>query len=1258
MFLKEITIEGFKSFARKTRLELGKGVTTIVGPNGCGKSNVVDAIRWVLGEQSPKALRGGKMFDVIFAGTEKLPPSEVCQVVLLFAECEGALGTELNEVEVARRLTRQGDSTYFLNRKVCRLKDIQELFMDTGVGRVSYSFMVQGQIDQILSNNPSERRIIFEEAAGISRYKTQRAEALGKLSQVEQNLVRIQDVVREVCKQMETLKRQAIKAIKFQNFKHRLAHLELAHMGYTYLVKAQIRTTLEKNVAILMDDVDSIRTRLEKAELDISEQKRERKSFYEKLQFLQQEFFDVKSKKEHLSNELDLAQMRQKDTQARLEFLLEQGGSMDEQIEALEVAARESQNTKRLEVERFEAFEGALEEKTKAVEAVENELRATEKSFIDLQKEKISLEEAINRQRLSCSRIEVEIESSQSRQAESLQKQSHLAEEKQKAELCLETMEFELSIQEKAARKAEVLFNEAKEILKTCSQTYQKAITQEQEKKQLVEKMHAQLSILEALQAKLEGFSEGSKALLKGKLGGGFSKEDFLLLTEGLVVKEGYCTAIESFLGNAFDAVALSEEINSLNVVDALEKKKFGKTCLHLFVPLKTLSAQNTVPKEFLRAIEVITVCSKDLKTRWDCVLDGCFIVETLESFLTYWLANPSFSFRFVATRKGELLDARGFLFVPSHSSNRSAHHNFIERTSQIRKLKLEVSKETKVLLSFSKEATEAKQALEKAESELETIRSSWNESLQKLSTTKVQAQEAQRRLESINLQVQKNDQQLDSQVQLATSSTEKLQTTQAQLEALLLKFKTLQTSLAETECKVNSIRQLRDQKREILAEFRVELAEKRQKLNSLTQNLSVTESKYHDSLNQKKNNEKEISLLQEGIKKFSNQIECAGTQIEEITTTISELSKGLETHKNHLESIEVAILELEKGLSQERSFLHSKEQSLSKDQVALEKVRSELSFVTEKMLTEYQKEISEVNWQEELSLAEQPFKFSLNVQNLFETESIFTTEEKHLFNNNFLKAEGSVEWGLLESETVQLKAKIKSMGAVNLIAVDEYAELSERYRFLTEQCEDLTASQKQLLEAIEKINETSERLFRETFQKIRQNFQFTFDALFGGGSADLQLEEESKDFLDAGIHIVACPPGAKLKNLSLLSGGQKTMTAVALLFAIYKVKPSPFCVLDELDAPLDDANIGRFTTMLREFTRYSQFLVISHNKRTIAASDALYGVTMQEKGVTELISMKFKNINEKESKRVIPVLEKTAPTKEEISPKQPSSIV
>ncbi|PXA03145.1 chromosome segregation protein SMC [Coraliomargarita sinensis] len=1223
MYLKEIVISGFKSFADRTRFDLRPGVTAVVGPNGCGKSNIVDAIRWVLGEQSAKALRGASMQDVIFEGTDKRKALPTCEVALTFTDCEAELGTQFNEVEISRRVTRDGGSDYYINGKVSRLKDIQRLFANTGVGRVSYSFMLQGQIDQILSTNPAERRTIFEEAAGITLYKAQRKEALNKLALVDANLARVTDVIEEVSRQIGSLKRQASKALRYQRLKHRLTHLDLSFNAYRY---AQLNESIESvatRAEELKKKLESHTESLESDESVLTEKKVTRAELAHKMEELQQRVYALRSEKENAENQSEFSGIRAKDLENRIvEFKKEISELEAQKTELAEKAKSETEN-KQMHLGVVDDSDRIFRDRNNDLVAAQEKLGEMEAELQNRRQEVLHAENRINRARSQCTTLEVDLKTYQVKHASLTENILTLKEEAKSLEQALSEIQRLLAKRRAEQTASEAAVEQARNDSREIVGQFRGLQERIQEQDRGIARKTAQLNVLEGLQAKFEGFGEGAKAILGDKLGDIVSKDAVTILSKELKVDPAYTGALEALLGSSVDALYIGDAAKALSVIGKLDSALLGRACLQVSVDAAAKAGVKDLPDGLVAAGSVIQARHESVESPVQSLLRDCYFAENLESFIEFWKANPEFHFLLVATKNGELIDCRGLIHGGKDSGQKSS--SLLEREAEIRKLRTEIEAERKQLNALREEASALEDKRNAAEATVEEQRQRQGELASEVSGLVAEERNQQQKIEQNARNRSESEDELAKLDAKHGDSVKELETAREDLAAAEKGLGDARQNGTDLEEEINRAREVRDQKREALADVRLELAEKKQRLESADRALSEVQRETANLQHRILRRNQEIDTLNEQIEEFKQTSSAEQAKTEELEKTLAVATEQLDTDREKVKKLDAEIAEIDGGLAGRRSEGRNFDQEMTKLEVRLAEERSQLGFIQSTAQDDYQTELSEIDWKAELWEANIEFEKRVNLDDLDDPDKIAAQPkgERRDPNEEELAEMDRTDWSAIEEEVGELKGRIANMGPVNLDAISEYADLKERHDFLKGQSEDLWNSKNKLVETIDEINETSQTLFRDTFEQVRKNFAFTYEKISGGGESDLQLVD-SEDPLESGIEIIARPPGTRLKSVTLLSGGQRTMAAVALLFGIYMVKPSPFCVLDEIDAALDDANIGRFCDTLHGFTDKSQFLIITHNKRTISNADTVFGVTMPEKGVSTLLSMRF----------------------------------
>ena len=1258
MYLKALKLHGFKSFADPTTLKFEPGVTAVVGPNGCGKSNIADGIRWVLGEQSAKALRGGKMQDVIFEGADTRKPAQLCEVSLLLTDCEKQLGSEFHEIEIMRRVHRDGQSEYFFNGQACRLKDIHKLFMDTGVGRTSYSIMAQGQIDQILSSKPEERRAVFEEAAGITKYKSQRREAMNKLALTEQNLARVADVVAEVSRQIGSLRRQASKALRYKRLNHRLRHLALAWSGHQH---AQISATLgelDAKVQSLRTEADTRRHDLETQQSALEEKKAQRGRLNQRVQDAQQAVYDLRSQKEAAENQANLAQIKRNGLEDRLESSRNNLGELEMQLREVSEKADSGAQDKEEQLTLLGTSDDVYQQRNRELAIAEGELSKLEQELQQAKFQLLQLDSTVARLRTDCSGYEVD-------QKTSVHKHDALAQEleqvrQQSTSAAQLASELEVRVEEALAEKSRA-HNEvvsAQQTIATLTGEFREAQRKQQEIDRALAQRTARLRLLQQLQEKWEGFGEGAKAILQGRLDNALAGAKALPITQGLEIKPDCARAVEAILGAAAEAISVSDMATAQRILTQLEAEEIGSVVLHVGEAISG-NAQNAEFPAFLQPATTALV-NTDPTHPAVSVLGSCYLTDDLPAFLEYWKANPHFSFLAVAARKGDLVDRRGLVYGGYRNSKKAAN-SIVQREIDLRETARALAEDQKahdeqrlVIDGINGRLTEAEQSLEAKRAEVLTV-------TQNVAAVQAEQRNAQRTLDEITQRIERMEREVASLEVARNEAHERWEKAQTGLREAETSTAAQREKIQQLETRLGEIRTDRDVKRESLAQARLELAEHRQKVEVLDRGL--------DEMQRRRQRLSELLVQrQQEIEVWSEQIAELENESAAQRSRAAELVESLTVAQQQVEAVRVELVELERGISAVEGTQHGLRQQtesahneLSRHEVKLAENRQRVEFLIEEVRREFSTEISTIDWKMQLWRSEdepeglQPLDLDEDEDGTAASEPVAETpaasgeasegqsadsaaaaaepapikrrrkkkEPRGEPTEQDLAALEQTDWTAIKSEVDALRQRLNGMGAVNLVAIEEYAELKQRHDFLKAQIDDLTNAKTDLLEAIDEINQTSQQQFEVTFEQIKKNFEYTFQTLFGGGRAALELIA-AEDILESGIEIVAQPPGTKLKSITLLSGGQKTLTAVALLFALYMVKPSPFCLLDELDAPLDESNIGRFTNLLGKFVDNSQFIIITHNKRTVSAAQAIYGVTMEERGVSKTVSMRF----------------------------------
>ncbi|MBW8782767.1 MAG: chromosome segregation protein SMC [Verrucomicrobia bacterium] len=1273
MHLKALKLHGFKSFADPTTLRFEPGVTAIVGPNGCGKSNVADAIRWVLGEQSAKALRGGKMQDVIFEGADTRKAAQLCEVSLLLTDCEKQLGSEFHEIEIMRRVFRDGGGEYFFNGQPCRLKDIQKLFMDTGIGRTSYSIMAQGQIDQILSSKPEERRAVFEEAAGITKYKSQRKEALAKLTLTDQNLVRVADVVAEIGRQIGSLRRQASKALRYKKLAWRLRHLALAHHGFHHAQVSGNLAQLEEQVIQLRAAAETRRTHLQQQQSALEEQKARRTRLNQRVQEAQQAVFDLRSEKEQAENAANLSQIKRSGLTDRLESSRANLGELEMQLHELSSQVDTGSQDKQLQLTLLGGSDAVFQDRNRELAVVEAELTKLEQELQQTKFQLLQFESNVARLRTDCSSYEVDQKTSAHRH-ESVAGELEQVRQQQASAAQL-AAEFSARVEEASVAKARA-HQETQDVqiqIGDLTREFRDAQKKLQDIDRQLAQRTARLKLLQQLQEKFEGFGEGAKAVLQGRLAASLGDGKPLPITHGLEVRPDAARAIEALLGSAVEAITVADVATAQKIIAQLETEQIGAAVLQIPGLKSQIAGPDSLPAGLTSAASALL--NLDAGHPAAALLGACYLADDLNAFLDFWQANPGFTFLAVATRKGEVVDRRGLVFGGYAKKNNAS---LLQREIDLRETAKGLADDQKQHDDQKAFIDGLNARLAEAETTLEAKRAEVLEASQQLATVQSEERNAQRSLEEIGgraVRMESELQGLEAQRNETQARFDRAQTALAEAAAAVEHGR---ARIHEMETRITELRTDRDGKRETLAQARLELAERRQKVEVLDRGIADMERRRAQLSEILVQRQQEIEVWSEQIGQLEQESASQRARAGQIVETLAVAQQQVEQIRIELADVEREIGGVENSQDGIRTDAEKAQSELGRCEVQLAQSKSRAQFIEEDVQREFQIRVGQYDWRallwrseddppdlkpldldddedEEADSAgreaspkppERAAQASATSESAFVSpdaagapgESALPADEATSApvkrrkkkgpkpdptEEDLAALEGSTRWDDVKAELDALRQRLAGMGAVNTAAIEEYAELKQRYDFLKAQSDDLNNAKADLIKTIDEINATSMQQFQITFDQIKKNFVYTFQTLFGGGVANLELVL-TDDILESGIEITAQPPGTKLKSITLLSGGQKTLTAVALLFALYMVKPSPFCLLDELDAPLDESNIGRFTDLLKKFVNESQFIIITHNKRTVSAAQAIYGVTMEERGVSKTVSMRF----------------------------------
>lgn len=1177
MYLKSIEVQGFKSFANKINFEFHNGITGIVGPNGSGKSNVADAVRWVLGEQRIKQLRGSKMEDVIFAGTENRKPLGFAYVAITLDNADHSLAIDFDEVTVSRRIFRSGESEYMINGSVCRLKDISELFYDTGIGKEGYSIIGQGQIDKILSGKPEERRELFDEAAGIVKYKKRKAMTQKKLEDEQANLVRVSDILSELEKQVKPLEIQSEKAREYLKWKEELKKddiqlflQELAEIKEKTDALEEKRTIVEQDLNSTKDTFEQTKQEYEQLELSIEsvtaqieEKKNElnkielvKEKYLGEVKLLQEQIHSIQQNQSHVEERIAAVNKKQGELTAEKEGLLK-----DKQD--LEKTLREADETRKGEYD-------ALEEIRETIENLTGEIEDAKQEIIELLNQKSAVKTKIQRYDTMLEQINI-------RKAEIHQKLIQYSSDKASQDKVIEEFRTEVqTIDGEIARlsgQQQNLQDSAKEASKTLGELEKQA----KELSMEFQRNRSKLETLKNITERYEGYGNSIRKIMELKE----QKNGIVGVVADIIkVDKKYEVAIETALGGNIQNVVTDTETTAKELIEFLKKNKFGRAT---FLPLSSIANRTGFSNERVfteqgvlgLACDVVKI-KKEYEAIAKYLLGRIVVVDHIDHALVI-ARKYGYSFRMV-TLEGELLNVGGSLSGGAFKNT----SNLLGRRREIEEIEAAITKAQKQSQECDEKIKSVKADMLAAQDEAAKVNQVLQQQYLLQNTVRMKLHQASQKQEELNTSFE--DFKRESS-EIGHQITD-LKENNHELNQELKTYEDLNTALEE------KIRTLTGQ-----------LEEEKRKEQTQTQKVEQTKLGFME-MNQK------ISFISENIKRIHLEIEAGKEELQSIGSGVTNAKDEILKKEQEIASINSAMeksQEANTSLNAAMEECYRKKEDMQKEHKEFFGKREQLS----ERMNQLDKEL---------------FRFGAQLEKLEEQRD---TQIDYMWNEYELtykmalelKEESAGKIAELKKHIAGLRSKIKALGDVNVNAIEEFKEVNERYTFLKAQHDDLVAAEKSLLQIIEELDVGMRTQFTEKFAQIRVEFDKVFKELFGGGKGTIELNED-EDILEASISIISQPPGKKLQNMMQLSGGEKALTAISLLFAIQNLKPSPFCLLDEIEAALDDSNVSRYAKYLHKLTKHTQFIVITHRKGTMEASDRLYGITMQEKGVSTLVSV------------------------------------
>ena len=1181
MYLKRLELQGFKSFADKTVLEFMPGITSVIGPNGSGKSNISDAIRWVLGEQSMKSLRGSKSLDIIFAGTQNRKSLGFAEASLVFDNTDGTLPIEYSEVIVTRKIYRSGETGYYINKTPCRLKDVLELFMDTGIGKDGYSIIGQGKIDEILSNKSEDRRHIFEEAAGIVKYRVRKAESEKKLEHTKVNLLRINDILSEIETNIEPLKLQSEKAKKYLNLREELKNIEIGLFLYNIEKYKKDLEEIVKDEEIYKEQCNEEEGRLERIKALKEELKNEIDSLTLKIEEMSNLGFESQKEIEMLNSDINVSNTRIANNTENSERFKNEIEELQKRIEELDEEKKQKEEKKEnLKINRVK-FENELKEKeeelakiTKKLSSKELEIEEHKKRVEENTDKRYELQSNINEQEINYQNYEKRQEQIKNEIRTNI---SELDSTRLKKEDISKDF-YEID------NKRNALLSQLNEINEKRQEADKKVKEYDHNINMLSSEMRikdSKLKFLIETEKEKEGYIKSVKMLLKDcenikELGKGMHG----VLANVIEVPEEYQTAIEMCLGASLQNIVTDTEEDAKKLVEHMRKNNLGRGT---FLPISSVKGKKLDKikgheKGFIGIASDLIKYDKKYAQIVLNLLGRTVIADNMETAIKMSKQN-SYAFRII-TLEGDVINPSGAITGGSVTKKTV---NILGRSREIEKLEKEVANLKTKIEKLEKEKIEYENGVEdilegasSLEKELQEIEINYatgkqkiiaiDENITRIETRLNKLKEEQKRLEEQKEEALQNKEKFEKMCETISEENEKLtkiitefaelnKDNQKYVDDLNFDITNLKISVSSFDESENSIQELQERINTEIENTNKSIQNKKEQIEQIKQ----------DNFNL----EKTIEEIKEKIKQIKETVKNSGSKIEELKEQRIEKNKKLASQEDEITS--------------KFKIIEDLKSQIVKIDVKKTKTEDEINEIINKMWEEYE-----------------------------------------LTPNNVVDYKKPDNIQLTQKKVKELRNALKELGSVNIDSIEEYKNLKERYDFMCEQRVDLENTMAKLRKVITEMTGIMKEQFSEKFKLINKNFAEVFKELFGGGTASLKLEDE-ENILECGIEITVQPPGKKLQNMMLLSGGEKAFTAIALLFAILKINPAPFCVLDEIEAALDDVNVYRYAEYLKKFAKDTQFLVITHRKGTMEAADTVYGVTMEESGISKLLSIKLK---------------------------------
>ncbi|AGH95922.1 chromosome segregation protein SMC [Pseudobdellovibrio exovorus] len=1193
MRIKKLELIGFKSFKDRTVIQFDAGITGVVGPNGCGKSNIVDALMWVMGDQSAKDLRASAMTDVIFAGAEGYAPLGMCEVSLTLENDGGPFPAKYlkhSEIMVTRKLHRNGEGEYFINKEPARLKDVQEIFMDTGAGSKGFSIIAQGMIGKIITAKPEDRRMLIEEAAGITKFKARKKESQRKLISTDQNLVRLQDIIGELKRQIDSLQRQAQRAERYRNIKTQIEDLELwlSSAQYVNLKQAadeaqrifdeaqSIEVGSEANLASMQSELETLKLSVLEQEKAVEAKQQDFYNFQTSVQKKEMEIQELRFELEQAKRNEQMTGNILSEQKARHELLARDLSFLVEQADTLKIESEELAADSMLKSEAFSSAQARYSQ-------IDTELTEKRRQQIALGQS----ESALDAQTQSFLGRKSELESSQAEEEITLNElRETLHDFEGRRRKVLNQLEQERQLQMDLSSDV-TAFETNKKIL--TEQLQQKQV-EVQDFKDNLNETASRLYGLENLAANFEGFEEGVKQVMlwsKAKSvemhADGTVSEFFKPVSEVVEVPADYEIAMEAALGSKLQMLLSQKPDTAVEAVDHLKSQNSGRSSFYSNDGHYIKHLQGN-PKSETGVIDLLknVVNSNEIyQSKVSEILDGVAIVDSIRTALRL---RPNYKGWTFVTMDGDTLSADGVL---TGGSKDSAESGVLKRRREIKELSDKKNE-------WAGKLALATAALKKVEEQLANVVSDFEGAQQRRIEQEIKVAELKKDYERADVefnQAQNAVEKQEKEVRRVAEQIEQLSEKIEDLESRLVETRTqkleLETSLAELSTEYNSMKDGFESQQSEVMDLQVRAASKAQEYAGVSRQLDMVQ--------------KQVNDLESQLSRMSEEAEGYTSQMSEGQYALEQAKIDFERMLADVEARRLEVSQVKNQFEMETSHIRELEDKV----ITMQRERNErLSKMNDAQL-----KLEQAKMKEQYLIDQVREKYMLILPDVVE---------------KYAGREGDPV--VADAELKDLRDKLAKIGEVNLSAITEFSETQERYAFLTQQHADLTEAKEQLRKVIDRINKICAKRFKETFDLVNDRFQKVFPVLFGGGEAMLQLVED-EDKGEMGIEIIAKPPGKKMQNVTLMSGGEKALTAVALVFSIFLVKPSPYCLLDEVDAPLDDANVFRFNDLVKEMAKRSQIIVVTHNKHTMEVAQKLYGVTMQERGVSTMVSVSLADI-------------------------------